>query len=301
MRRRASLAVPALALAALAAATPVSVSINAQDTCQPVGAVRASAEPLSPEQLTRELLLVPGTVARPGVASPTRAPWLNTNGARFMRQPDARYRYELPEGKGALGAAEAAAYGADAVLQVAPADLPAVCRLFAFARDVPPSQLPLVADIGVVDDGSPVVAEVMNLLVRRNLLFQIVTAPTSTLPVNIRLGTPEYPMADAADPSGFALKVRRQLTDERRRLRIFGSEVVVARMTGDASRARIQLLNYGNRDIAGLRVRVRGTYRGGEAYVLDQERIALADYVSAGGATEFTLPLLKTYAVIDLR
>ena len=62
-------------------------------------------------------------------------------------------------------------------------------------------------------------------------------------------------MADAADPSGFALKIRRQLTDERRRLRIFGSEVVVARMTGDASRVRIQLLNYGNRDIAGLRVR----------------------------------------------
>jgi hypothetical protein len=297
--RRALLAVPVLA--ALAAAAPVGVSVTAQDTCQPAGAVRASAEALTPEQLTRELLLVPGTVARPGVASPTRAPWLNTNGARFMRKPDARYRYELPEGKGVLGAAEAVAYGADAVLQVAPADLPAVCRLFAFTRDVPPSQLPLVADIGVVDDGSPIVAEVMNLLVRRNLLFQIVTAPTSSLPVNIRLGTPEYPVADAADPSGFALKVRRQLTDNRRRLRIFGSEVVVARMTGDASRVRIQLLNYGNRDIAGLRVRVRGTYRTGDAHVFDQERVALADHVSAGGATEFTLPLLKTYAVVDLR
>ena len=72
-------------------------------------------------------------------------------------------------------------------------------------------------------------------------------------------------------------------------------------MTGDASRVRIQLLNYGNRDIAGLRVRVRGAYRTGDAYVVDQERIPLADYVSAGGATEFTLPLLKTYAVVDLR
>ena len=290
-----------LTVAAAAWLVAGAAGTGAQDACQPVGAVRASAEPLRAEQPARELLLVPGTVARPGVASPTRAPWLNTNGARFMRKPDAKYRYELPEGKGALGAAEAVAYGADAVLQVAPADLPPVCRVFAFTRDVPPLQLPPVADIGVVDDGSPVVAEVMNLLVRRNLLFQIVAAPQSTLPVNVKLGTPEYPVAEAADPSGFALKIRRQLTDDRRRLRLFGSEVVIARMTGDGSRVRIQLLNYGNRDIAGLRVRVRGTYRTGAAYVLDQERVALADYVAADGATEFSLPLLTTYAVVDLR
>jgi hypothetical protein len=288
----------ALAAAALAARGAPTI---AQETCPPAAAVTVSAGPLSPDQLARDLLLVPGTVARTGVASPTRAPWLNTNGARFMRKPDGKYRYELPDGKGALAAAEAVAYGADAVLQIAPADQQAVCRVFAFVKDVPPSQLAPVADLGIVDDGSPIAAEVMNLFVRRNLLFRIVTAPQPALPLNIRLGTPEFPLAEAADPSAFALKIRRQLTDERRRLRIFGSEVVVARMTGDESRARIQLLNYGNRDIAGLHVRVRGSYRGGEAHVLDRGRLALADQVVADGATEFTVPHLTTYAVIDLR
>jgi hypothetical protein len=293
-----------LALAALAAAAPLTAGLvvaGAQETCPPSGAVRASTAPLSSDQLSRELLLVPGTVARPGVASPTRAPWLNTNGARIMRRPDGKYRYELPEGKGALGAAEAVAYRADAVLQIAPADQAVVCRVLAFVSEVPPAELPPLADIGVVDDGTPVVGEVMNLLVRRNLLFEIVPAPRAALPVNIRVGTREYPAAEAADPSAFALKIRRQLTDERRRLRIFGSEVVVGRVTGDDRRVRIQLLNYGNRDIAGLRVRVRGSYNGGEAYVLDRGRVALTDQVVAGGATEFSLPLLPTYAIVDLR
>jgi hypothetical protein len=300
VRLRARLAIAALA-AAVPSAAGIVITAAAQETCPPSGAVNASVGPLPPDQRARELLLVPGTVARPGVASPTRAPWLNTNGARFMRKPDGQYRYELPEGKGALAAAEAIAYRADAVLQIGPADQAAVCRVFAFVKDVPPAALPLLADVGVVDDGSPVVAEVMNLLVRRNLLFRIVTAPQPALPVNIRLGTKEYPVAEAADPSGFALKIRRQLTDERRRLRIFGSEVVVAKVSGDDSRVRIQLLNYGNRDIAGLRVRVRGSYRGGNAYVLDRGGVALSDQVVAGGATEFSLPHLTTYAVVDLR
>jgi hypothetical protein len=272
-----------------------------QETCAPAGAVTVSSEPLPVEQTTRELLLVPGTVARPGLASPTRAPWINSNGARFVRKPGAKYRYELPEGKGALAAAEALAYGADAVLQIVPADLPAVCRIFALVRDVPPAKLPPVADLGVIDDGSPIAAEVMNLFVRRNLLFQIVSSPQATFPVNVAIGTPEYPVAEAADPSAFALKIRRQLTDERRRLRVFGSEVVIARLTGDATRVRLHLLNYGNRDIAGLRVRVRGTYRGGEAYVQDQGRVGLADHTVIDGATEFSLPLLTTYAIVDLR
>jgi hypothetical protein len=283
---------------ALAAASTI---LAAQDLCAPVGTVSVSTEALAPDQPARELLLVPGTVARPGLASPTRTPWLNTNGARFIRTPGATFRYELPEGKGALAASEALAYAANAVLQIAPADLPPACRVFAFVKNVPPADLPAIADIGMIDDGSPVAGEVMNLFVRRNLLFKIVPAPQKDLPLTVKIGSPEYPVADAADPSGFALKVRRQLTDERRALRLFGSEVVIARLTGDASRLRLHLLNYGAREIAGLRVRLRGEYRAGEAHVLDQGRVALADHVVAGGTTEFSLPLLKTYAIVDLR
>jgi hypothetical protein len=272
-----------------------------QDTCASAGSVSASVEPLAAEQLSRELLLEPGTVARPGLASPTRVPWVNTNGSRFLRTPHAKYRYELTEGKGILAAAEALAYGADAILQIAPGDLPAVCRLFAFVKDLPAATLPDVADIGVVDDGSAVAGEVMNLMVRRNLLFKPLSAPESRFAVNVVLGTPGFPVAEAADPSTFAIKIRRQLTDERRSLRIFGSEVVIGRLTADAGRVRLYLLNYGNREIAGLRIRVRGTYRAGDAYVFDHGRLAPTDYAAADGATELSLPTLTTYAIVDLR
>lgn len=276
-------------------------AVSGQESCPTAGAVSVSAAPLSPEQMTRDLLVVPGTVARTGMASPTRAPWVNTNGSRILRGPGRKYRYELPEGKAALAAAEAFAYGADAVLQIAPADLPAACRMLAFAKDVPPSALPAVADFGVVDDGTPTIGEVMNLLVRRNLLFQPVAGPQPRFPLTIALGTPEYPIADAADPSAFALKIRRRLTDERRTLRVFGSEVVIGRLTADGARARLHLLNYGGREITGLRVRIRGAYRGGDASTLDQGKVALADVTAADGAVEFSIPLVTTYVIVDLR
>jgi hypothetical protein len=171
-----------LALASVAQWTGAAAARRSQEACPPVGAVSVSPEPLPAEQLTRELLLVPGTMARPGLASPTRVPWVNTNGARFVRRPGAKYRYDLPEGKGALAAAEALAYAADAVLQIVPGDLPAACRVFAFAKDTPPAQLPGLADIGVIDDGTPTLGEVMNLLVRRNLLFEIVPSPQKPFP-----------------------------------------------------------------------------------------------------------------------
>jgi hypothetical protein len=290
-----------LAALALAAATQVGTD---QATCAPVAAVRVATEPLPDDQLSRELLLEPGTAARPGLASPTRVPWVNTNGARFLRKPDGKYRYELPEGKGALAAAEALAYNGDAILHVVAGDLPAVCRLFAFVKDAPPAALADVADIGVVDDGSAAAGEVMNLLVRRNLLFKPLAAPEPGFALNVVLGTPEYPLAEAADPSALALKIRRRLTDDRRSLRLFGSEVVIGRLTAGAGRGRLHLLNYGSREITGLRVRVRGTYRAGEAYVFDRGRLPLGDFGvidAEAAATEFSIPALTTYAIVDLR
>jgi hypothetical protein len=103
-----------------------------------------------------------------------------------------------------------------------------------------------------------------------------------------------------ADPSTFALKIRRQLTDEQRTLRVYGSEVVICRLTGDGGRIRLHLLNYGGREIEGLRIRLRGAYRNGDAQVAGAGRLPLQDYVIAGGATEFSIPRLLTYAVIDL-
>ena len=252
------------------------------------------------EDAPRALLPVPGIVARAGLASPTRSPWIVANGWRFARQPGTKFRYELPAGKAVLAAAEKHAHGADALLATDPADAEALGRMTAFLDGLPPADLPPIADIGVVDDGSAVMGEVMNLLARRNLLYAVVKTPSPRFRLNIVLGSREYPVEDAADPSGFALKIRRQLTDEQRTLRIYGSEVVIARLTGDATRVRLHLINYGGREVEGLRVRIRRALAAGHAFVFGAGRVDLIDHAVADGATEFSVPRLGVYAVIDL-
>src|SRR5881409_1488654 len=95
----------------------------------------------------------------------------------------------------------------------------------------------------------------------RNLLFRIVTAPDPRLDLHVSIGAPEYPRAAASNPSEFVAMIRQKLTDSKRLLRIYGSEVVIGRLTGDGSRARLHLLNYGGRKVEGVRVRVLGVYK----------------------------------------
>lgn len=171
----------------------------------------------------------------------------------------------------------------------------------AFLDGLPPADLPPIVDMGVLDDGTAVTGEVMNLLARRNLLYEIVKVPSARLRLTIAMGSREYPVEEAADPSAFALKIRRQLTDEQRTLRIYGSEVVIGRLTGDAARIRLHLINYGGREIEGLRVRIRSASAAGHAFAFGAGRVELIDHVVADGATEFSLPRLGVYAVIDLK
>jgi hypothetical protein len=258
--------------------------------------------PLTEAELaSREALASPGITPRPGLASPTRSPWIVSNGWHLTRHPGTKYLYNVPAGKAALAAAEVFAYGADVVFRIEPADLASLGGMLTFLEALPPADFPAVADLAIVDDGSATTGEVMNLLARRNLLFQVVQAPSSRFAINIKIGTPEYPREEAADPSAFAQKIRRQLTDEQRALRVYGSEVVICRLTADAGRARLHLLNYGGREIEGLRIRVRGTYNDGEVHVAGAGRLALEDRVVSGGATEFTIPRIASYAVVDLK
>lgn len=257
--------------------------------------------PLSEAELElRETLPVPGIRARANRASPTRSPWVNTNGSRFLREAAGEYTYEVPAGKAALAAAEAYVYGADAVLRIDPADVESLGRMISFLSQRPPRDLPDVADVGFVDDGSAMAGEALNLLVRRNLLFRIVKEPDPKLPVHVKVGTPEYPVAEAVDPSAFALKIRRQLTDEKRTLRVFGSEVVIGRLTSDGARTRLHLLNYGGRDLEGLRIRLRGSYPEGAAFVAGSGRLTLEERGVVDGGTEFTVPRLGVYGAVDL-
>ncbi len=251
------------------------------------------------ERRDRTPLRAPGLVSRAGVASATQRPWINANGWRFVRAAGDRYWCEAPAGQASLALFEAFAYGADVMVAIDPADAESAGRTLAFLSTVTEAALPPVVDIAVQDDGSPLVGEVLNLMARRNLLFGVGRG-TAGAPLKVRVGSKEFPREDAQNPEVFALALRRRLGDERRSLRLYGSEVVFARLTRDANRARLQLVNYGGRTIEGLRVRLLGSWRPGEALVFGQGRVVVEDRVADGGATEFSLPTLGPYAVIDL-
>jgi hypothetical protein len=260
------------------------------------------AIPISDADLAaREMLSVPGIASRAGLVSSTQSPWVDANGWRFVRNPHGHFVYELPAGRAVLGAAEASTFHANAVLKIDPADLAAAGQVLAFAAQLPASDLLPVADIAVVDDGTAETGEVMNLLSRRNLLYEPVKARSATHALTVVLGSKKYPRTAAANPSDFALRIRRELADKRRTLRIYGSEVVLARLTGDTRRRRLQLVNYGGRDIEGLRIRLRGSWRVESLRVLGQPDAAPEDVAVADGATELSIRQLGVFAVVDLR
>ncbi len=252
------------------------------------------------ERAGRVALSVPGIAGRPGVASATSRPWVDANGWRFVREPGGRFRCDVPARAAALAAAEAIAYGADVVLGVDPGGLEDFGRMLAFARSVPPLDLPPAADIAIEESSSDAFDEILNLMARANLLFRVVRQPAPDVPLEVRIGSPEFPRESAEDPAAFALSVRRRLMDEKRSLRVYGSETVLGRLLRDGSRARLHLLNYGGRPIEGLRVRLLGSWAEPVAAVFGEGREAVEDYVTRDGATEFSLPLLGPYAVIDL-
>jgi hypothetical protein len=250
-------------------------------------------------------LPVPKVEYRMNEASASRSPWIDANGWQILRAPNRRYYYDVPAASVALAAAEAFMYAANADIHTESAGAAIFDRMLQFLREIPeradlPALANSLANIGVIDDGSPETGELMNLLSRRNLLYRIVTAPDPHLDLNIRLGSQEYPKSEAANPSKLAQKIRTELTDEKRLLRVYGSEVIIARMLGTGGRVRIHLLNYANRPVTGLRVRVLGTYPDWRVAAYDKPDLKLEDFTTAGGATEFTVPEMSTYAVIDL-
>ena len=247
-------------------------------------------------------LLPPTVNYRMNVASATSAPWLVANGWRFIRRPQGRFYYDVTGKQAALAAAEAFCYGANAMIRTDGAGLKPLAEMLGFLRTITGEPLPPVADIGYIDDGSAASGEVMNLLVRDNLLFQLVASPDRRLKLNVKLGTREYPLEDARNPGTVAHAVRFNLTDEKRSVRIYGSPVVVARLTASDGHARLYLLNYAgaSRKVDGIRVRVLGHYSKHQLWLADGAGVELLDYSAEPDATEFTLPELKTYAVVDL-
>ena len=75
---------------------------------------------------------------------------------------------------------------------------------------------------------------------------------------------------------------------------------MLARLTGDATHRRLQLVNYGAAKIEGLRIRLLSTWRIEALRVAGQSDATAQDVAVADGATEFSIPALGVLAVIDL-
>lgn len=235
-------------------------------------------------------------------ASASRVPWVDANGWRFLRLPAGHFYYEANGKPAALAAAEAFAWNSQAVVKTDAAGLKPLAEILEFLRPLArdDDRRPLV-DFGFMDDGSAAAGEVMNLLVRGNLLFRVTRAPDPQLKLTVRLGSKRYPLDQAKNPGTMTQMIRADLGDENRSLRIYGSAVVVGRLEAAPGRVRVHLLNYdAARSVNGIHVRVAGEFAKGRVSAAGTPDMALLDYAAESGATEFTLPALKTYAVIDL-
>ena len=183
----------------------------------------------------------PSIKMRVDEASATSVPWIDSNASRYMRGVRKAFYANVPVGAGPLALAEAHAWGVDAVVQSAPEDSERVNAMLAFLQRIDAPRMPALANIGIVDDGSEGIAEVLNLLSRRNLLYRVVSAPERTLDINIRVGSEQYPRSSIANPNDFAARVRERLKDEKRLVRLFGTYTVLVNLTGAGDRARLLL------------------------------------------------------------
>jgi hypothetical protein len=242
-------------------------------------------------------------------ARATRAPWVDSNAWRFIRGVSKARYAKLPAGSAPLAAAEAFAFDVDAILDPDPKDIGPLGAMLEFLKAEQQPPLPPLANIEVVDDGGPAMGEVLNLLTRRNLLYRVVQAPQGRLDLTVKLGTREFPAADAANPYDFAAKVREKLGDDKRLLRLYGTSTTIARLTSDGRRARLYLLEYGaarDRMMGGgpdqaIRVRILGRYRPTKLAAYGAEAGAkLTGVEHPGNTTEFWVPAFTTLAIVDL-
>jgi len=244
-------------------------------------------------------LVAPSVDYRANQASASRTPWINANGWRIVRQPAGEFVYDVKGAQAALAAAEAFSWNANALIRTDAAGVGPLGEMLRLLKGVPAEDLAPVADFGFEDDGSATAGEVMNLFVKGNLLFRIVPRPDPALKMHVKLGTKEYPLEDAKNPVKIAQMARANLSDDRRSVRVYGSVVVVTRLLAARDRARLHLLNYAGaeRRVDGIRVRVAGEYS--KATVRPEMKIL--DFEKVDGGTEFTLPEIRTYVVVDLQ
>jgi hypothetical protein len=233
----------------------------------------------------------------------SRTVWLVGNGWRYRRKPELNYHGDIPAAALPLAMAEAFAYGGKLTVKGTPESLPRYAAMAKFLEINAPAggNWQPVFDIAMVDEGTSIVGECLNLMVRKNLLVRSVankSAAGSLLPVEV--GTGDFPKKLAMDPGAFATQVRYKLTDQKRSLRLFGTETVVGTLEQSAGRLRLHLLNYADHPVETFRVRLRGNWKPERYSGFEQPDLKLEEFEEAEGGLEFTVPAIKTYLVLDL-
>jgi len=266
----------------------------------------AAAAPTGSDAASYQEIPSPGVRYLPNVARATNVSWIDSNGWRFARGMRKVSYTNVPAGSASLAAAEAFVFNVDAIINPDAKDVEDLGRMLRFLKANEQAPLPEMVNIGVVDSPSPLVNEVLNLLTRRNLLYKVVPAPDRTLDLNVQLGTPDFPAEAAANPYEFAARVRAKLGDDKRLVRLYGTSTVIARLTGDKSRARLYLLSFASRrqqdaGAQAIRVRVQGRYQPTKFAAYGGNPDAkVSDVRHPGTTTEFWVPDFNTCAIIDL-
>ncbi len=233
----------------------------------------------------------PGIEMRRNMAMATSAPWVDSNIWQFRRAPGKPYFCDVSGKSVALAMAEAHSQGVELALRARPEQRQEFDAMTAFLKSVPEGPKKVWANLAVTDDGSEAAGEAMNLLSRRNLLFDI--NPGSKADLRLKLDK------SIANPYDFAQEIRHKLGEQKRLVRLYGSEITIADLRREGARVRLTLINYGRRPAEALRVRVRGHYSSVQARVYGVGEVKVTDQLVDGAFSEFSLPSLPLYAVID--
>lgn len=174
-----------------------------------------------------------------------------------------------------------------------------------------------VANIGVLSAEPMLSFEVMNLLLRHNLPFELLrpgelrTRPLGAFKILVVLDAPGAPDAQAldayaaaggtvhrvtdgvADPNAFAFEVRRMLGPENRPLDIWNGITVMAApfQAADGGGLVLTAVNYAHQALP-VQMRVPGSYSSVQ-FETPEEPAALLPHAVRNGHTEFVLPALR--------
>ena len=284
------------------------------------------------------------------VSSRTAQPWIEHNvalvrmaqAAQAGSSPVLAYRWapitlsQIDEGPGLedylVAIAEAGSFGADLVLNLherfqndlllgkpqARGWWTEIRRHIEFYSWNLPGRYRPIANLGVVTSEPMKSFEVMNLLARHNLPFEIIDprrlASTSLAAFDllIVLNPPQGPQLQTregqiveelkaiGDPSAFALKIRQLLGRDRRVIDIWNGITVLSAPYEEpgGKSVLVTAVNYAHQPLP-VQLRVRGTYSQVH-YESPEEGLTLLPYLHRDGHTEFLLPALRIGARVFL-